>query len=42
MAHEEHEAERRRRIRRSAILWGGIAAAFYFGYIIAALVRGWR
>jgi hypothetical protein len=42
MAHEEHDAERRRRIRRSAMLWGGIAAAFYLAYIIAALVRGWR
>jgi hypothetical protein len=42
MAHEEHDAGQRRRIRRSALIWGGLAAAIYFGYIIAALVRGWH
>jgi ferric-dicitrate binding protein FerR (iron transport regulator) len=34
--------ERRRRIRRSALLFALIAAAFYFGFILMALVRGWK
>jgi len=34
------DAEQRRRVRRSALLWALIAAAFYFGFIIVALVRG--
>jgi hypothetical protein len=42
VAQEEDDVERRRRIRRSAILWGGIAVAIYAAYIIAALMRGWR
>ena len=33
------EAERRRRVRRSAIVFGVIAAAFYFGFIAMMLVR---
>lgn len=33
---------RRKRIRRSAMLYGGVALAFYLAYIIMALVRGWR
>jgi len=33
-------AERRRRVRRSAILFAVIAAAFYFGFIAMMLVRG--
>lgn len=36
------EAARRRRVRRSAILFGLIAAAFYFGFIAMSLVRGAR
>ena len=32
--------EQRRRVRRSALLWALIAAAFYFGFIIVALMRG--
>jgi len=32
--------EQRRRVRRSALLWALIAAAFYFGFIVMALVRG--
>ena len=36
------EAERRRRVRRSAILFAVIAAAFYFGFIAMMLVRGAR
>jgi hypothetical protein len=33
------EAERRRRVRRSAVLFALIAAAFYFGFIAMMLVR---
>jgi len=32
--------EQRRRVRRSALLWALIAAAFYLGFIIMALLRG--
>ena len=35
----EADAEQRRRVRRSAWLWGLIAAAFYFGFIAMILVR---
>jgi hypothetical protein len=34
------EAERRRRVRRSALWFGLLAAAFYFGFIAMMLVRG--
>jgi hypothetical protein len=34
--------EQRRRVRRSALLWIAIAAAFYFGYIVMTLVRAAR
>ena len=30
----------RRRIRRSALLWASIAAAFYLGFIVLAVMRG--
>jgi ferric-dicitrate binding protein FerR (iron transport regulator) len=33
------EAQRRRRIRRSALLFALIAAVFYFGFILMTLVR---
>jgi hypothetical protein len=36
------EAERRRRVRRSALLFAVIAAAFYFGFIAMMLVRATR
>jgi len=36
------EAQRRRRVRRSAILFAVIAAAFYFGFIAMMLVRATR
>jgi hypothetical protein len=36
------EAERRRRVRRSALLFALIAATFYFGFILMSLVRGWK
>jgi hypothetical protein len=32
----------RRRVRRSALLWGLIAAAFYVGFIVMTLLRGSR
>jgi len=34
------DAGRRRRVRRSAILFALIAAAFYFGFIAMMLARG--
>ena len=34
------DREQRRRLRRSALLWALIAAGFYVGFIILALVRG--
>jgi hypothetical protein len=33
------DAERRKRVRRSAIVLALIAAAFYFGFIIMAISR---
>ena len=36
----EPGGEQRRRVRRSALLWGLIAAAFYIGFILIAVVRG--
>lgn len=36
------EAERRRRVRRSAIVFAVIAAAFYVGFIAMMLARGSR
>jgi len=36
------EARRRRRVRRSALLFALIAVAFYFGFILMTLVRGWK
>jgi hypothetical protein len=35
----EVSAQQRRRVRRSALLWGLIAAAFYLGFIVLSLVR---
>jgi hypothetical protein len=34
------EEARRRRVRRSALLWALIAAGFYVGFILLTLVRG--
>ena len=31
---------RRRRVRRSALLFGAIAAAFYLGFIVLIVIRG--
>ena len=36
------EDPRRRRVRRSALVFALIAAAFYFGFILMTLVRGWQ
>jgi hypothetical protein len=38
----EDETEQKRRIRRSAILYGGIAVAFYLAFIVMTVIRGWR
>ena len=35
----EVSAQQRRRVRRSALLWAAIAAAFYLGFIVLSLVR---
>jgi hypothetical protein len=36
------DSEQRRRVRRSALLWALIAAAFYLGFIVLAVVRGMK
>jgi hypothetical protein len=36
----EAGAELRRRVRRSALLWALIAATFYLGFIVLAVMRG--
>ena len=36
----EASPEQRRRVRRSALLWALIAAAFYVAFIVMAVVRG--
>jgi hypothetical protein len=41
-AYDDDDAQRRKRIRRSAMLFGAIALAFYFGFIVLLLVRGSR
>ena len=41
-ASELAQSEQRRRLRRSALLWTLIAAAFYLGFIVLALLRGMR
>lgn len=38
----EDATEQKRRIRRSAFLYGGIALAFYLGFIVMAVVRSLR
>jgi hypothetical protein len=39
---DEDATQQKRRIRRSALLYGGIAVAFYLAFIVMSLVRGWR
>jgi hypothetical protein len=34
-----NEADRRRKVRRTAIAFALIAAAFYFGFIIMSVIR---
>ena len=34
------DTQRRRRIRRTALLLGSVAVAFYIGFIIMSVVRG--
>jgi hypothetical protein len=38
----EDATEQQKRIRRSALLYGGIALAFYLGFIVMAVVRALR
>ena len=33
------DADRRRKVRRTAIVFGVIAAAFYFGFIVMSVIR---
>jgi len=35
----EIDAVRRKKVRRSAIVFGLIAAAFYFGFIVMSVLR---
>jgi len=39
---DQDATEQKRRIRRSALLYGGIALAFYLGFIVMAVVRSLR
>jgi hypothetical protein len=36
---QQTTSEQKRRIRRSALLYGGIAVAFYLAFIVVASVR---
>jgi len=36
---EPDDVQRRRKIRRSAIVFALIAAAFYFGFIVMSVIR---
>jgi len=36
---DDDATERQRRIRRSALLYGGIAIAFYLAFIVMSIVR---
>jgi hypothetical protein len=36
----EEQADRRRRVKRTAVLLGLVAAAFYFGFIALMIFRG--
>ena len=38
----QDEGGRRRRVRRSALLWALVALGFYLGFIVMMLVRGSR
>jgi hypothetical protein len=40
LAQDDDAEKRRRGIRRTAIVFGLIAAFFYFGFIVLTLVRG--
>ena len=43
LARQDDETEKRRRgVRRTAIIFGLIAAFFYVGFIVLTLVRGWK
>ncbi len=36
------DVERRRKVRRTAIILGCVAASFYFGFIVMSVVRAER
>jgi hypothetical protein len=36
------DSERRRRIRRTAVLLGIVAIAFYLGFIVMSVLRGMK
>lgn len=38
----QDDPDRRRRVRRSAIILAGVALAFYVGFIVMSLVRASR
>jgi predicted nucleic acid-binding Zn ribbon protein len=38
-SHLELSEQQRRRVRRSALMWALVAAAFYLGFIVLSLVR---
>jgi predicted nucleic acid-binding Zn ribbon protein len=38
----EAATEQRRRVRRSALLWASIAAMFYVGFIVLAVLRSMK
>jgi hypothetical protein len=39
---QANEANRRRRVRRTAIVLGAIALAFYLGFIVLSVIRASR
>ena len=42
LAGAQRTPQQRRRLRRNALLWALIAAAFYVGFIVLTLVRARR
>jgi hypothetical protein len=39
---QPNEADRRRKVRRTAIVLGAIALAFYLGFIVLSVIRASR
>jgi hypothetical protein len=42
VVNDEEASAQKRRIRRSALLYGGIALGFYLAFIVMAVVRSLR